>query len=71
MLPNNVYALGHNIISELEEVRYLGIKYGQEARIMGKPLAGFQECSAKLESISKQIEDLEKGLREAYLLTFK
>lgn len=28
VLPNNVYARGHRIVRELDEVRILGVKYG-------------------------------------------
>jgi len=70
VLPDNVYERGHRIVRELDEVRYLGVKYGEEARVKGKPLAGFQECSDKLDAISQQINDLERDLREAYQKTF-
>ncbi len=70
VLPDNVYARGHRIVRELEEVRILGVKYGQEARIMGKPFAGFQECSAKLDFINQQITAFETELREAFRRTF-
>ncbi len=71
VLPDNVYARGHRIVRELDEVRVLGIKYGQEARIKGKPLPGFRECSDKLGNIGQQITELEKELQEAYRRTFK
>ncbi len=70
VLPDNVYTRGHRIVRALDEVRILGVKYGQEARVMGKPLAGFQECSAKLDAIGQQITELETDLREAFRRTF-
>jgi hypothetical protein len=70
VLPNGVYARGHHIVCELDEVRYLGVKYGQEARVKGKPLAGFQECSAKLDAIDQQINELETELRGEFRRTF-
>ena len=71
VLPNNCYARGHSIVHELNDLRVLGVKYGQEARVMGKPLAGFQECSVKLDAIGKQISELEVDLREAFIRTFE
>ena len=71
VLPDNIYARGHHIIHELDDLRYLGVKYGQDARIMGKPMAGFQECSVKLNTIGKQIAELETDLREAFSRTFE
>lgn len=70
VLPDKVYARGHRIVHELDELQYLGVKYGQEAKTKDKPLAGFQESSAKLEAIEQQINDLEKELREEYHRTF-
>jgi hypothetical protein len=71
VLPDNVYARGHRIILEFEELQYLGVKYGQEARVMGRPMAGFQECSSKLDTIGKQISGLEADLKKAYGKTFE
>lgn len=71
VLPDNIYTRGHRIIRELDELRCLGVKYGQEARYMGKQMAGFQECSIKLNSIGKQISELETDLREAFSRTFE
>src|SRR4030042_940679 len=31
VLPDNVYARGHRIILEFDELQYLGVRYGQEA----------------------------------------
>jgi hypothetical protein len=70
VLPDDVYSRGHRIVRELDEICYLGVKYGQEARIKGKPLAGFQECSAKLNAISQQINDLETELGKEFRSTF-
>lgn len=71
VLPDNFYARGNRIVNELDELRVLGVKYGQEARVMGKPMAGFQECSVKLDAIGKQISKLEADLREAFSRTFE
>lgn len=70
VLPNGVYARGHRIVREVDELRILGLKYGQEARVMGKPMAGFQECSAKLKAIERQVSELETELRQAFRETF-
>jgi hypothetical protein len=70
VLPDGVHSRGHRIVRQIDEVRYLGVKYGQESRIKHKPLAGFQECSAKLDAIGQQISDLETELREEYRRTF-
>jgi hypothetical protein len=70
VLPDTVYERVHRIVRELDEVRILGVKYGQEARIKGRPLAGFQECSDKLDAIGKQIKDLEMELGGAFRRTF-
>ena len=37
---------------------------------MGKPMASFLECSAKLDVIGKQISRLETDLREAFRKAF-
>lgn len=71
VLPDNIYARGHRIVHEFDELQYLGVKYGQEAKVMGKLMAGFQECSAKLDSIGKQIEELETDLKKAFSKTFE
>jgi len=42
VLSDNVYARGHRIVRDIDELNYLGVKYGQEARVMGKPMVGFQ-----------------------------
>lgn len=71
VLPDNVYARGHQIVRDLNNLRSLGVKYGQEAMVTGKPMAGFQECNNKLDVIGKQIEELETDLRKAFRQTFK
>ena len=71
VLPQDVYARGHNIIRELEDLRCLGLKYGAQARVMGKPMSGFPECSAKLDAIKRQITELEDELRNEFKGTFK
>ena len=70
-LPDNIYERGHRIVHDMETLRYFGVKYGQEARVMGKPMAGFQECSNKLDTLGKQISELETDLREAFRRTFE
>ena len=71
VLPDGVYVRGHRIRRKLDEVRYLGVRHGQEAKLRGKPYTGFQECSDKLNAISQQIEGLETDLREAFRKTFE
>lgn len=71
VLPDDIYTRGHRIIRDLDELRCLGVKYGQKARYMDKPMAGFQECSAKLDIIGKQISELETNLREEFRRTFE
>jgi len=71
VLPDNIYARGHRIVRELDELQYLGVRYGQEAKVMGKLMSGFQECSTKLDSIGKQISELETDLRRAFSKTFE
>lgn len=71
VLPDNVYARGHRIVRDIDELSYLGVKYCQKARNIGKPMAGFQECSSKLDSIGKQITEFETDLREAFRRTFE
>lgn len=70
VLPGNIYSQGHSIILELDELRYLGVKYGQAASIMGKSMAGYQECRVKLDAIGKQILGLEEDLRKMFSRTF-
>lgn len=71
VLPHNLYERGHQIVRDMDQLTYLGVKFGQEATVMGKPMAGFQECSNKLETIDKQISELENDLREAFRRTFQ
>ncbi len=71
VLPDNVYARGHGIILEFDELQYLGVRYGQKAKVMGKLMAGFQESSAKLDTIGKQISELETDLKKAFSKTFE
>jgi hypothetical protein len=71
VLPDNVYGSGHRIVHEFEELQYLGVKYGQEAKVMGRVVAGFQECSAKLDTVGKQIADLDADLKKAFSKTFE
>lgn len=71
VLPDKIYSAGHHIVREFDEIRIIGVKYGQEARIKGKPLVGFQECSDKLNAIGQQITELESELRDAYHRTFE
>jgi hypothetical protein len=70
VLPDTIYPSGHRIVREFEETRVLGVKYGEEATIMKKPLAGFQECSKKLDTINQKIEALETELRNEFQKTF-
>ena len=71
VLPDNIFARGHHIIHELDDLRYLGVKYGEDARVMGKLMAGFEECSVKLNTIGKEIAGLETDMREAFRRTFE
>lgn len=71
VLPNDTYERGHRIVCELDALSGLGVKYGQEARRTGRPMAGYQECSAKLDAIGTQISQLETDLRKAYKATFE
>jgi len=71
VLPDNIYERGHCIVRELDDLRSLGMQYGEQARIKGKLMAGFQECSAKLDTIRKKISELETDLREAFKRTFE
>lgn len=71
VLPDNIYGRGHSIIRAFDELQYLGVKYGQEAKVLGKLMAGFQECSTKLEAIRNQIAELESDLKKAFIKTFK
>lgn len=71
VLPDNIYERGHRIAHDMEKLIPLGVKYGQEASVMNKPTAGFQECSNKLETIRKQISELETDLRKEFRQTFE
>jgi hypothetical protein len=63
--------LSYKIVRDLDQLSYLGVKYGQEATIMNKPMAGLRECSEKLDIIGKQILELETDLQEAFRRTFE
>ena len=71
VLPYNIYERGHQIVRDMDQLSYLGVKFGQEATVMGKPMSGFQECSNKLEIIGKQISELENDLRKAFRGTYE
>ena len=71
VLPDDVYERGHQIVRDMDRLIYLGVKFGQEATLRDKPMAGFQECSNKLHTIGKQIADLERDLRKAFRRTFE
>ena len=71
VLPDKIYERGHKIVRDLDQLSYLGVKYGQEVTVMNKPMAGFRECSEKLDIIGKKILDLETDLREAFRRTFE
>lgn len=70
VLPDKIYARSHQIVRDMEQLSYLGIKCGFEATVLGKPMPGFKECSNKLETIGKQISDLENDLREMFRRTY-
>jgi hypothetical protein len=70
LLPDRIYACGNKIIKELDELKYFGIKYGQEAQMKKKLLPGFQECLTILNEIDKQINDLETEMRKEYRYSF-
>ncbi len=71
VLPDDAYDRGHEIVRDLGELRILGVKYGQEVRLKGEAMVGFQECSAKLDVIGKRITTLETDLRKAFCETFE
>jgi len=71
VLPQDAYERGHEIVREIEELRFLGAKYGQEARLKGEAMLGFQECSTKLDVIGKRITALDMDLRKAFVETFE
>lgn len=71
VLPKNVYNRGHEIIRKIDEIRYLGVKYGQKGRLKGQPMIGFEECNAKLNHIGKLIATLETDLQKAFFETFE
>jgi hypothetical protein len=70
ILPDDGYSRGHEIVRNLEELRFLGVRFSKEARLKGQPIMGFQECSAKLDHIGKLITALETDLRKAFYDTF-
>lgn len=71
VIPDNIYERGHRIVRDLEQLIPLGVKFGQEASVMNKPMTGFQECSNILDTIHKQISELETDLRKAFRKTFE
>jgi hypothetical protein len=71
VLPDDIYGRGHQIVREMDQLSYLSVKFGSEATVMGKPMAGFQECSNKLDAIRKQISELENDLQKAFQRTFE
>lgn len=71
LLPDGLYRRGHHIVRELEELRSLGVRHGQDASVMGKLMAGYTEISAKLDAIDAQMCQLEDDLRKEFLTTFE
>ena len=70
VLPDNIYDRGYRIVCDMDRLSCLGVRFGQEAMAKGKRMAGFKECSEKLDTIHKQILELETDLREAFRRTF-
>lgn len=71
VLPDNIYERGHRIVCDMDQLKHFGVKFGQEATVKDKPMAGFQECGNRLDTIRKDISELETDLREAFCRTFE
>lgn len=71
VLPDNIYERGHWIVRDMDQLKHFGVKFGQEATVKDKPMAGFQECGNRLDTIRKDISELETDLREAFCRTFE
>lgn len=70
LLPADVYARGHSIVRMFDELRVLGIRYGQMA-LADEPFAGLNEISAKSVEIGSAITSLEDDLRLQYRKSFE
>jgi hypothetical protein len=70
-LPVDFYSCGHKIIRDLDKLRYLGVKYGQEVQVGRTIPEGYEECMAKMNEISNDIEHLERELKAAFHKTFQ
>lgn len=71
IMPSEFYQRGNKIVREFDNLKYLGIRYGEEAMVQKKPMAGFTEISELLDIIGKQILELESDLGNAFKATFK
>ena len=71
VLPEGVYARGIKVIQNIDELRYLGLRFGQEARIRKGTFPGLKESSEKMGEIDSMITDLETDLRVAFRMTFE
>ncbi|AZT83278.1 hypothetical protein EHN06_06790 [Marinobacter sp. NP-4(2019)] len=69
-LPSDFYARGHEIIRDLEKLRFLGVKCGQEVKIGRSDPQGYKECTETMTRISTAIEELESELKRFFLETF-
>lgn len=70
-LPPDFYARGHEIIRDLEKLRSLGVKCGQEVKIGRSNPDGYKECTETITRISMAIEELESELKRVFLETFE
>ncbi len=70
-LPSDFYARGHEIIRDLEKLRILGVKCGQEVKIGRSDPNGYKECMETMSRVSKSIEELESELKRVFLDTLE
>jgi hypothetical protein len=70
MLPEGIYARGHKIHADLEELRLFALNESQSKHIQRPPMAGFNECSSRIEAIDRAILALEGDLRREFKASF-
>lgn len=71
LLPKGLYVRGNRVVRELDEVRTLAVRFGQEVKVRNLPLLGLQECGAKLDALAADVKQLDEDLAEMYRGTFR
>lgn len=70
LLPEDIYAAGHLILREMEELQHVAIRHAQETRLHNNPTPGHAECWAIIDKMREQHNGLRERLHKLYLETY-